>query len=180
MADLGMDLDHERVERGRDFTPIPAGTYLAQIKASEVVNTKNGGGKMLKLQFEILEGPHERRVVFDQINYVNVNPTAQLIGQQRVKAICEAVGHVGVLRDTEVLEFKPVLIRVVIKKDDTYGDKNEIKDVKPANSGQPPSGRTPGSTAPAAAASPQPGPQGAPSAAARTTASGGGAAWRRP
>ncbi|GGC68405.1 DUF669 domain-containing protein [Chelatococcus reniformis] len=167
MANLNTNFNPEAVESGGDFSPIPAGEYLAQIVSSEVVTPKSGQGLMLKLRLDIMDGPFERRVIFDQINYQHANPTAQLIGQQRLKAICEAVGHAGPLGDSEDLHYKPMRIRVVIKRDEAYGDKNEVKGFRPAYD-SPPQSKPAGGYAqqPQAAAQAQPRQQQAPPSAA--------------
>ena len=51
--------------------PVPAGVYLAQVIESDVVATKNGGGQMLKLTHEILDGPCKGRRVWSNINVAN-------------------------------------------------------------------------------------------------------------
>lgn len=180
MADLGMNLDHESIERGLDFSPIPAGEYLAQIKASDVVLTKAGDGKMAKFTFEVVAGPYERRIVFDQVNYQNPNPTAQLIGQQRIKAICEAVGHRGPLRDTSSVESRPMIIRVAIEtdKNGVYAPKNVIKGVKAADAGRPPPGVEGGGPA-SPVGSPPHRSGGAAAPPPRATAGASAGPWRR-
>lgn len=109
------------------FTPIPAGVYLAQATDSDVAATKSGG-EMVKLTFEVLQGPYARRKVFGNINVRNPNADAERIGQSQLSALCHAVGLVGQLNDTAQLHLRPVMIRVKIRKDDTgqYGDRNEV------------------------------------------------------
>ena len=141
MAELGEAFDHETVERGQ-FDPIPVGDYVSQIIESDVVPTKAGAGKIAKFTHEIIEGQFTGRKVFDNVNFQNPSAQAQLIGQQRMKAYCEAVGHVGPLTDTEALEFKPMRIKVGMSKaQDGYDAKNEIKTVKPYSAGALPAGK---------------------------------------
>jgi hypothetical protein len=175
MAGLGMDFDPDAVEAGQDFDCIPPGEYVAEIVASDVTTTKAGNGEMLKLQFKVIEGSFEGRVIFDQLCYRHENATAQLIAQQRLKAICDAVGFKGNLQDSEDLHYQPMRIKVGIRKDKTgqYSDQNDIKGVKPL------------SAAPAAAPSRAPAPsQTRPAhdprqqtAAPRATAQAGARPW---
>lgn len=143
MANLGESIDVDNIvpERG-DFEPLPAGPYMAQVTDSDVVATKAGTGSILKLTFEVMEGPYANRKFFMNLNFRNPNATAQRIAQEQIKQICDAVGHTGQLTDSEVLHYRPLRAQLVIKRDPEYGDKNEVKKVStlsgsiPANAGQ--------------------------------------------
>lgn len=151
------------------FTPVPAGTYVAQVIDSDVAPTSSGQGTALKLTFQILSGAYANRKVFANINVVHRgSPDAERIGQSQLSALCHAVGVLN-LADTSQLHGKPVSIRVTIKKDDAgrWGDKNEIRSyeaVSGAAAANLPPGRQPATPAqqPAAAA---PMPAAAPAAA---------------
>lgn len=137
MAELGQNFDPSAAPpRDRDFDTIPAGQYEAQVVESEVVPTKSGSGMMLKLTWEVITGPFTNRKVFQQINFSNQSAKAQEIGQRELADICEAAG-VGPMRDSEVLHFKPLLIRVGIEKQEGYEDKNVVKRVKPMGGNAP-------------------------------------------
>jgi hypothetical protein len=109
------------------IAPIPAGVYLAHITDSDVAQTKSGG-EMIKLTFQVLQGPFANRKVFANINTRNPNADAERIGQSQLSALCHAVGVIN-LQDTAQLHQRPVMIRVTIRKDDTgqYGDRNEVR-----------------------------------------------------
>lgn len=163
MADLGQSFDPSTVPAGdRDFDTIPAGQYQAQIVDSEVVPTKARTGTMLKLTWEIMTGQFERRKVFEQLNIQNASAKAQEIGQRELASICEAIG-VGVIKNSDELHFKPVLIRVAIEKQEGFDDKNVVKRVKPLSGNAAPPSRAAAQPAQAAnaqpAATPQPQPQ---------------------
>jgi hypothetical protein len=106
--------------------PIPAGDYVAQIRDSEIKDTKAGTGQVLRLTWVIIDGPFVGRTVFDRINVQNQNPTAEKIGQQSLSSICHTLGVMR-LQDSIQLHNIPCKISVKIKKDDQYGDSNEIK-----------------------------------------------------
>jgi hypothetical protein len=167
-----MDFDPDTVEAGQDFDCIPPGEYVAEIVASDVTTTKAGNGEMLKLQFKVIEGNFEGRVIFDQLCYRHENATAQLIAQQRLKAICEAVGFKGNLQDSEDLHYQPMRIKVGIRKDKTgqYSDQNDIKGVKPLSAVPAPRAPAPSQTQTAPAPRQQ-------SAAPRAASSGGSRPW---
>lgn len=111
---------------------IQPGNYIAQAIESSVVPTKDGTGTMLKLTWEILDGPLAKRRVWENLNIVNRNPDAQAIAERSLKRLCAAVGHTGVLSDSDVLHFKPVEITVAIQPaKGEYGESNTIKGYKP-------------------------------------------------
>lgn len=108
---------------------LPPGAYTAQVIESDLVPTKNGAGQMLKLTFEIVEGPCARRKLWENLNIINPNAQAQEIAHRALKRICVAVGHQGVLTDSEALHFKPVRLRVSVEEDKSgqYGPQNRVK-----------------------------------------------------
>jgi hypothetical protein len=95
--------------------PLPPGKYVAQIIESEIVDTQKGG-RMLKLTIEVLEGEHQRRRLWDQLNIVNANPKAQEIAHRTLSAICHAVNKMQV-RDSEELHGRALLVTVKVEPD---------------------------------------------------------------
>ena len=171
MATLGFEFDPGAVEPRDNFDPVPAGTYVAEIIESDVVETKSRSGQMVKLTWKISEGDYENRRIFDQINFRNANEVAQRIGQQMLGELCTACGLRGPLDDTEHLHGVPVRIKVAIDPaKDGYEAKNVIKRYSPADeaSAPAPTRQTAQGRAPAQAAA-QP----------AKAAAGGGMPWRR-
>lgn len=109
------------------FEPIPAGHYPAQITNSEVKATKAGTGSYLTLEFTLIGEKYAGRKIWLNLNLDNPNPKAVEIAEQQLATICDAIGHNGNVQDSQELHMKPMLIGVTIRKDDQYGDKNEIK-----------------------------------------------------
>ena len=109
-----------------EFTPLPAGIYNAQVIDSDLKPTKNGTGHYLQLTWKVLDGQYAGRLAFDRLNIHNANETATKIGQQQLSALCHAAGVLQV-QDSSQLHNRPCRIKVVIRKDDHYGDSNEIK-----------------------------------------------------
>lgn len=131
MANLGGTFDPNEVpERDNNFDCLPAGTYDAQITDSEVVPTKAGDGRILKLTWEVIAGPLANRKFFQNLNIQNPSPKAQEIAQRDLADICEATGA-GTISDSQDLHYKPCSVRIAIEKSDNYGDKNVVKRVKP-------------------------------------------------
>lgn len=108
-----------------NFAPIPAGVYTAQIVESEIRALKSGNGEALALQFEILGNQYSGRKIFANLNINHTNKDAERISQEQLSAICHAVGVLQ-LQDSSQLHHKPLNIRVKIRKQDGYEDRNEI------------------------------------------------------
>ncbi len=118
--------DAGQVEPNQGFDVLPAGEYEACIVASTMKPTKDGNGKYLELELQILNGPFQNRKVFDRLNLVNSSAKAVEIAKGTLSAICRAVG-VLTPQDSSELHNKPLRIKVTVRKSDEYGDGNEVK-----------------------------------------------------
>lgn len=169
--------DATTVEPDSGMSPIPAGSYIAQAIESEIKPTKNGTGQYVQFTWKVLDGQYKGRLIFDRINVKNANQVAEQIGQKQLSALCHAAGVLR-LQDTMQLHNRPVKVRVVMRKDDQYGDSNEVKGYEPAGvvGAMPPAAPAPfaqPAAAPAYAAPAQPAPPpqwGAPAPAAAPAA----------
>lgn len=160
MSNLGFTFNADEVpEDERSFDLIPNGTRCwFEIIEADVVDTKTGG-KMIKCTAEIKAGTYKNRKVWININIVNANAQAQLIGQQELAKLCKAIGKPE-LNDTADLLFTPFEGTVGIRKDKTgeYSDQNVIKTY-----------HIPGAAPAKPAAAAKPAAQTAPAAAAKKT-----------
>jgi hypothetical protein len=113
----------------REFDLIPSGWYQAQIIEHRLENVGNG----LQAQFtwEILEGDHAKRRVWQREWASHPNPKAAEIGERMLRTLGRACG-VSRVTSTDDLAFKPVEIRVgMTKKEDGYEQRNEVKSARP-------------------------------------------------
>ena len=150
MARFDTAFDATGIEPAAAYEVLPAGKYRAQIVESEMRVTRNGTGQYLWLMLDILEGPHQGRKIFDQLNLVNPNPTTVEIAQRTLSAICHATSKLQV-NDSEELHLIPMTIQVGVKPPkDGYGEKNTIRYLVPDGSTQA-SPAQPSPAAPAAA-----------------------------
>jgi hypothetical protein len=132
------------------FGPVPAGTYVAVIKDSEMRTTRDGSGQYLKLTWEIIEGPQSRRLVWENINLVNRNPEAVRIAKKTLARVSKACGINRPLQDSSELHGKPVKIKVTVRPaSNGYDESNDVK-------GHAPTIDAPQQAAPAAAAAQAP------------------------
>jgi hypothetical protein len=126
-SDLGFDANKEEPNAGFDL--LPAGEYDVVIVNSEVKPTSTGG-KLLKLEMQVINGNFQNRKLWDNLNLWNSSQEAVKIARGTLSAICRAV-NVLTPRDSNELHNKPLRVSVKIKKGDAnYGDKNVISAYK--------------------------------------------------
>lgn len=149
--------DANEVPPADAFEPLPVGWYTAWIIESEEKETKSGSGTYLQLTLEIQGGPYEGRKLWDRLNLNNPNATAVDIARRTLSAICHAVG-VPNPKNSEDLHFKPLAVRVVMKKFEGE-DKNEVKGYRAVGaSGDAPKAPPKSATKPAEPAAKKPPP----------------------
>ncbi len=129
-ADL-RGFDARKVEPMDTFKPIPAGKYVAAIVASEMKPTKSGNGSYLELQFQVLEGEYEGRLLWARLNLENPNKLAVKIARSELASICKAVGILTPNDSTELHDL-PLQVTVKLKKRSDTGElTNEIAGYAP-------------------------------------------------
>lgn len=131
-----MNFDANTVKPNSRPEPVPNGDYRAMIVASDVLPVSSGKGRMLKLEFQILDGEHKGRKVWEQLNIQHESEEAQKIAQGQLSAICHATG-VMQLKNSVQLHNIPLIIRTRIKQSAGYDPKNEIKGYLPVPGGTP-------------------------------------------
>lgn len=131
MAALGKRFDatqHDTTQS--DYAELPNGIYRIEIEASEVKQTANGKGTILKVTNSVIE-PEEYagRKLFNNYNLENESAQAQEIGQKQFASLCRAIG-VSDVEDSEELHLKGYTVRVALgrpSKDGQYPARAEIK-----------------------------------------------------
>lgn len=116
-----------------NYEPIPEGWYNVRITEAQIKATKKGDGQYISIRYDIVGPAHQGRVVYGTINIKNASPKAEEIGRQALGNLMRAIGLTRVT-DTDQLINCELQVKLAIKKDEQYGDKNEIKAYK-ANSG---------------------------------------------
>lgn len=117
------------LDEPRKWDPLPEGWYKAVIVNADVKDTKAGTGQYIAIRFDITGPTHEGRVVFTNINISNPNPKAVEIAQQQLSKITEIAG-IAELSDTDQLIGEAMSIKLTIKSDPNYGDRNEVRGYK--------------------------------------------------
>jgi len=124
MANLN-GFDASKVEPAGDFSPIPAGEYTAIIESSEMVDTKAGTGKFLKLVFKVAEGEYKGKSLFARLNLQNPNEVAVRIAKAELSSICRAVG-VMTPKDSVELHNLPLILTVAIESRSDNGEPTNV------------------------------------------------------
>ena len=114
MARLSETFDATAVEPNKPLEALPPGRYVVQIVNSEMRPTKDGMGRYLWLEVDVLEGEYAGRKLFDRLNLINANPTTVEIAQRTLSAICHAVGKMQV-DDSEQLHLIPLIADVKVQ-----------------------------------------------------------------
>ena len=129
-------------EAGGDYSPLPPGNYNFEIKKTEIVETKDGRGTMVKVQLSVVGQKFKNRVVFKQMTLKHAGAngskdkpnnyqTAVEIGQADFGALCAACGFKkSAPKRLDELVGKHVQAYVKIRKSDVYGDSNEAQGFK--------------------------------------------------
>ena len=136
MANLGQQFDAGQHEPEAPLELIPAGKYPAWITDSDVTSTKAvedgraNRGKILKLEWTIIDGDHKGRKLYDNVNLENENPQAEEIGQRQLSTICRVLGKMQIT-DSSELHNIPAILRVKVRPAETkngkqYEARNEV------------------------------------------------------
>ena len=124
------------------FEPLPAGWYTARITEAELKTTKAGNGMYINIRYDILGPSHQGRVVYGMINISNPNQKAEEIGEQQMAHLRSSIGLKRVTDTNQILNGV-CQIKLSVKLDAEYGDKNDIKGWKAVDGGIPPMPATP-------------------------------------
>ncbi len=60
-------LDYNLEEVSSDFPVLPGATYLAELVKCDMVLSKSSNKPMLKVQWKVMEGEYEGRILFDNV-----------------------------------------------------------------------------------------------------------------
>jgi hypothetical protein len=130
MAFLSQSFDvSDLPQPSKDYSPLPVGWYSATISGAEVKETKAGTGEYIAIKYSITGPTHEGRVIFGNLNIKNPNPKAEEIGRQQLGDLMRAIGLARVT-DTDQLIGGNLVIKLDVKTDEKYGDRNEVKGFK--------------------------------------------------
>ena len=131
---IPLDQIPEQEDRDGQFEPLPVGWYAVTIEKSEVMETKSGNGKYLKLDMVVIGDPCAGRHIFTNITLINPNEQAEQIGMRELGAVGKACG-LQTLSGSDELLNKQLDVRVKIKKREGYPPDNDVTAYKPLGQG---------------------------------------------
>jgi len=125
-----LNFNAPEVEPVGSFDVLPIGEYLVVISASLRDPNKRGTGQLLQFTFDIVDGEHKGRKLFERLNIIHENETAQRIAQQTLSAICYVTGVMHP-KQSEELHGIPFIVRVGIRPaKGEYLESNNILEYK--------------------------------------------------
>ena len=128
MAFLGGEIRTDDMPVGDRFDPLPSGWYQAMVTKTEGKDTKNGGW-YVQITFDILGPTNAGRKIWSNLNLKNNNADAVRIAQQHLGDINRALGMASI-KDTDEWLGKTLEIKLVVRRDEQYGDKNDVKEYR--------------------------------------------------
>ena len=139
MSEFNFNADFNNVQSD-DYSPMPVGEYQVSCVKAEKLMTKAGTGEYIKCEFDVMgdaQGNYKGRKLWMNFNINNPNPKAVEISIQQLNTYMMACNLKGV-NDTSQLTGYAVIAKVKIKRDEQYGDSNEITTFKPISGATPP------------------------------------------
>ena len=125
MGNLNLDLTNvDTTQGGGGWRTLPSGEYRIMIVNAETRPLKSGNGTALSLECQVMDGEHAGKTMFESLNVVHSNSTAQQIAQRVLATLLDAIGIPrNGLTDTSQLCGKTVLAEVKRSKArEGYGD----------------------------------------------------------
>jgi hypothetical protein len=128
-----IDYDASQAQPKADFALLPNGIYRAVATESDVKIAKTSGKAYYAYKFQIMEGVHKGRLLYQNFYVNSTNEIALAINKSNWEALVFATVGPCIVQDTNDLLSKPLLIKVGVgKKEEASGDvKNEIKNFYP-------------------------------------------------
>ena len=119
-------------EANTKFELLPKGEYLSIVTESAVKQTKRGDGAYLELIFEVIDGAHKGRKVWERLTVQNASSKALEIGQRRLSNLLHALGRQTV-NDSSELHNTPVNLLVDVEPPSgEFAPKNKVIAYNPA------------------------------------------------
>ena len=133
MAQLDGGYDATNGEKMSERSALPAGEYVAaMVKSDRTQARSNANNSYIACEFEVTEGQFQGRRFWTNLNLWNGNSQAVDIAQRELNSIMHACGRLRV-NDTEELHGIPMRVKLKVKTDGQYGDKNEVANFSPLN-----------------------------------------------
>ena len=150
MAYLGATFnanDHKAWGQKDSVRVIPDGRYLAQIVASDVVDTKSGNGQRLIWTVDLLDGQFAGHRIYDSINTHNPSVKTVEVGRSRLSMVALSLG-IATLDDSSDLHGIPFWAHVSTKDERNEITYYERREAEPTRARAAPPSSSPSNLAP--------------------------------
>jgi hypothetical protein len=102
-------------DRREGFDAVPAGFYLVVIKESSIQQIRDNKGELLKLKYEVVDGPYKGRIFYNNLNlWHNGNADAKAHAERSMTNICMILLGKPNVKRTEELHDKPLVVKVSV------------------------------------------------------------------
>lgn len=129
--------DASAVPEMNDFSPLPAGRYVAMFVEGEKRDTNaNDGSWMLSMKGEVVDGPARGRMFWANLNLGNKSQVACDIAQRELGAICRAIGIIRPNSSDDLLN-RPFLVDLDVEKSKQGKEQNRVKKYLATTDGAP-------------------------------------------
>jgi hypothetical protein len=111
------------------FGPVPENVYRLMITKAELRPNRAETGRVIELEFRVVDGPHEGRRLWERFDYDGSDEKAVKKGRARLATLCRAVG-LPEPGDTANLVGKHVVAKVgVLPARDGFEAKNVLRTI---------------------------------------------------
>jgi hypothetical protein len=111
------------------FGPVPENVYRLMITKAELKPNRAETGRVIELEFRVVDGPHEGRRLWERFDYGGADEKAVKKGRARLATLCRAVG-LPEPGDTENLVGKHVVAKVgVLPARDGFEARNALRTI---------------------------------------------------
>lgn len=120
------EIDFDKVEDVQDYTPVPQGKYRCKLIDVEKSSTQFND-EMWNLRFQILDGEHAGRMIFDRISFSEA-------GMKRVKFVASRLGFKAEGRQSlepEMILGRSCVLNVLIEEYTDDEGKHKKRNVVP-------------------------------------------------
>jgi len=120
------------------FEVLEPGWYLGAVQKSELMDTKAGTGKYLKLQFKLYGDASggdngKGRMVWQNLNLINPNQQAVEIAERELATLCRACGLEAIEDSVELHDIEVGILLAIQPATAQWPAKNIIKGYAPAD-----------------------------------------------
>jgi len=107
-------------EPAKEFSLLPAGEYIAEIVDADVLDTKDGKGQFVKVEYELTDceqnGAYVSRHYWDNFNLVNNSAAAMEIAERQFTSLCIAIGKMVVKNTDELVDTPALVLKIKVSK----------------------------------------------------------------